>query len=183
MRVFLVLDPDDGPNLLPTPSTSGWAARFPAIFSVTGEQDLDRATALILKSQAGTKGTGQRNTSPRPDYWTSEELLPETKYAEGAARRVLVNAYERNRKAREKCLRHFGKICAVCEFSFETRYGPILAGYIHVHHLTPIAQVGKEYILDPIRDLRPVCPNCQAVIHRREPPFSLEEVKQMIREP
>ena len=37
-----------------------------------------------------------------------------------------------------------------------------------------------EYRLDPIRDLRPVCPNCHAVIHRREPPFSIEEIKHML---
>jgi hypothetical protein len=50
-----------------------------------------------------------------------------------------------------------------------------------VQHVIPIAQVGAEYHLHPIRDLRPVCPNCHAVIHRREPPFSIEEIKQMLR--
>jgi 5-methylcytosine-specific restriction protein A len=50
-----------------------------------------------------------------------------------------------------------------------------------VHHIVPIAKVGKQYRLNPITDLRPVCPNCHAVIHRSEPPFSIEEVKQMLR--
>ncbi len=33
-------------------------------------------------------------------------------------------------------------------------------GFIHVHHLKPLSEVGYEYRVDPIRDLRPVCPNC-----------------------
>jgi len=33
---------------------------------------------------------------------------------------------------------------------------------------------------DPIRDLRPVCPNCHVVIHRREPPYSIDEVRQLL---
>jgi hypothetical protein len=51
---------------------------------------------------------------------------------------------------------------------------------LQLHHVIPIAQVGTEYELHPIRDLRPVCPNCHAVIHRREPPFSIEEIKHML---
>jgi predicted HNH restriction endonuclease len=31
-----------------------------------------------------------------------------------------------------------------------------------------------------VRDLRPVCPNCHATLHHREPPYSLEEVRQFL---
>ena len=82
--------------------------------------------------------------------------------------------------ARDACLRHYGRSCAACGFNFEANYGEATAGYIHVHHVIPMAQVGTEYELHPIRDLRPVCPNCHAVIHRREPPFSIEEIKHML---
>lgn len=44
----------------------------------------------------------------------------------------------------------------------------------------PISEIGTEYEIDPIKDLRPVCPNCHAVIHLREPAFSIEEVKAML---
>jgi predicted HNH restriction endonuclease len=115
-----------------------------------------------------------------PEYLTAEELPSEIEYVEEAARSVMVNAYERNRRAREKCLRQYGRSCAVCGFNFEATYGGSAAGYIQVHHIVPIAKVGKEYRLNPITDLQPVCPNCHAVIHRRELPFSIEEVKQMI---
>ena len=42
-------------------------------------------------------------------------------------------------------------------------------GFIHVHHLKPLAQIGEQYELDPINDLRPVCPNCHAMLHRASP--------------
>lgn len=101
---------------------------------------------------------------------------------EGTARPVLVNAYECNRRAREKCLQNYGSTCFICGFEFEARYGEAAAGYIQVHHIVPIAKVGKDCRLNPITDLRPVCPNCHAVIHRREPPYSIEEVKRMLQD-
>jgi len=106
------------------------------------------------------------------------EEVPETSgYLEGAARTVKINAYERNAKARAACIKHYGAVCFVCGFDFQSRYGAIAAGLIHVHHLVPIAEVRQEYILDPIADLRPVCPNCHAVIHRTTPPLEINEFK------
>jgi len=93
---------------------------------------------------------------------------------EGAAIRVAVNLYERNPAARRRCIEHFGSICSVCAFDFGAFYGPIAEGVIHVHHLTPLSVAGGvEYEIDPVCDLRPVCPNCHVVIHRREPPLML----------
>jgi predicted HNH restriction endonuclease len=117
----------------------------------------------------------------RPDYFAAEELSPDLVYMEGASNQVTVNAFERNPRAREACLQHYGRSCSVCGFTFEARYGEATAGYIHVHHLVPISRIGMKYRLNPIKDLRPVCPNCHAVIHRREPPFSIEEIKLMLR--
>ena len=181
VRVFLALDPGGARDLRQTPSTSSWAARFPSVFRIAGQQDLTRAGQLILMSRRALGPSTRRKANPRPEYFAAEELPPEIKYVEGAASHVLVNAYERNRRAREACLRHYGRSCAACGFNFEANYGETTAGYIHVHHVIPIAQVGTEYQLHPIKDLRPVCPNCHAVIHRREPPLSIEEIKHMLR--
>jgi len=141
---------------------------------------LSTATRLIVKSHATIGLSTRKKATRRPEYLAAEELPSEIEYVEGAARPVLVNAYERNRRAREKCLQHYGRSCAACGFNFEARYGQPAAGYIQVHHIVPIAKVGKEYRLNSLTDLRPVCANCHAVIHRREPPFSIEEVKQML---
>lgn len=109
-----------------------------------------------------------------------EELVNPAKYVEGAKRQVLVNAYERSREARRVCIEHYGSQCAVCDFDFERAYGLVGRGLIHVHHLTPLAEIDGTYELDPIRDLKPVCPNCHAIIHRRTPPYSIEDVRGFI---
>lgn len=98
-------------------------------------------------------------------------------YSEGRLVSVRLNIYERSRKAREACIRYHGDRCAACHFDFATAYGQIGSGFIHVHHLKPLGQIGEEYVLDPINDLRPICPNCHAMLHRREPPFTIEELK------
>lgn len=101
---------------------------------------------------------------------------------EGAKRKVIVNAYERSNEAREKCIEHYGAKCSVCNFSFDTFYGEALGkGFIHVHHLLDIAQIGREYKVDPIKDLRPVCPNCHAMLHRQTPAMDLDKLKALIR--
>lgn len=97
--------------------------------------------------------------------------------SEGSRRSVLVNVYERSDDGRRKCINEYGYACAVCGFDFAKRYGERGKGFIHVHHVRPIASIGHEYKLDPIADLRPVCPNCHAMLHRTEPPCSIEELR------
>jgi len=109
-----------------------------------------------------------------------EELPYKTTYVEGASKSITVNAYERNGKARDACLSHFGHKCAVCHFDFENTYGEIGKAYIHVHHKVPLSEIRAEYILDPIEDLIPVCPNCHAMIHRTEPALSVEALRHHI---
>lgn len=106
-----------------------------------------------------------------------EEVSRPEKYIEGAAKTVSVNAYERNPKARSACIKHYGATCAVCSFDFEKAYGPIGHGFIHVHHIIPLAEIRREYELDPIRDLIPVCPNCHAIIHLTQPALSVKELR------
>ena len=101
-------------------------------------------------------------------------------YSEG--KRVLKKSYlyERNAKARDKCLAHYGYKCYICGFSFMDKYGDIGKGFIHVHHKNPVSEIGHEYTVDPIRDLIPICPNCHAMIHRKVPALSIEELKLII---
>lgn len=106
-----------------------------------------------------------------------DELEPGRKYVEGARKQVRVNAYERKEGARKDCLKAHGLNCAVCGLNFEARYGEIGKGFIHVHHLKPLALLDGEYELDPVADLRPVCPNCHAMLHRREQAMSIEELR------
>lgn len=109
-----------------------------------------------------------------PDEVLGSELL-----VEGAINRITVNAYERNPEARFRCITAHGSVCCICGFNFGAEYGPDAEGYIHVHHIRPLSEVGGEYVVDPIEDLRPVCPNCHAVLHLGERCRSIEEVCQL----
>lgn len=130
---------------------------------------------------------------PRPSYLTAEaadqrvEPLPDEVSSlqpmiEGARYQVTVNAYERDPRARQLCVARHGTACTICGFSFAAAYGPVAEGFIHVHHLRPLSEVGGEYEVNPVEDLRPVCPNCHVVLHRRVPAFSIEEVRAFLRQ-
>ena len=44
-----------------------------------------------------------------------------------------------------------------------------------------MSEIGELYIVDPVSDLIPVCPNCHAVIHLKTPPYAPHEVSAMLR--
>jgi 5-methylcytosine-specific restriction protein A len=110
----------------------------------------------------------------------TDEIQDSANLTEGSYRKVLVNIYERNPIARSKCLAAHGYRCSVCEMDFEAIYGKVAKEFIHVHHLRQLSSIGVEYEIDPIADLRPVCPNCHAVIHMSQPPYTIEQVKEFI---
>lgn len=98
-------------------------------------------------------------------------------YAEGATKQITVNAFERDPNARRKCIEHCGTRCCICDFDFGETFGDLGNGFIHIHHLIPLSEIGNEYRTDPIEDLRPVCPNCHAMLHRLRPALSIDELK------
>ena len=101
---------------------------------------------------------------------------------EGALVTVKANRYERNQKARRECVAKKGYRCLVCGHDFEATYGEIGKNFIHVHHLTPISSIGKEYQLNVETDLVPVCPNCHYMLHRKDPPYTIEELRNLMQE-
>ena len=98
---------------------------------------------------------------------------------EGARVDVVQSRPERDPAARAGCLLAHGCACVVCGIDFGKRYGLIGAGFIHVHHLRPLAE--GERAVDPAADLVPLCPNCHAMVHRRDPPLSVDELKAALR--
>lgn len=132
---------------------------------------------LILDGSANSKEQELKdNYSAIGQDAFAEEFFEGDKYYEGAIKQIKINRYERDLAARNKCIAHYGLSCYICGFKFEDKYGSIGKGFIHIHHLKPLSEIGYEYELDPIQDLRPVCPNCHAIIHRRRPPYSIEEI-------
>jgi hypothetical protein len=114
------------------------------------------------------------------DFVQPGEIDVPLQYFEGATRSITVNAYERNQQARQRCLEHHGHCCCVCGFNFEKVYGELGRNFIHVHHLKPLSEIGKQYKIDPIKDLCPICPNCHAMIHNKAMMMRIEELRNQI---
>ena len=114
------------------------------------------------------------------DYHICEEVQFDSPLYEGKVKVVKVDKYERNSKARELCIAHYGCKCSICDLSLHEKYGESAQGLIVVHHLVSLAEIGQQYEVDPIKDLRPVCPNCHSVIHQKNPAYTVKEVREMI---
>lgn len=104
----------------------------------------------------------------------------EPQFREGDTRQVSISKYERNPDARQRCIEHYGCLCSVCGFDFEKVYGTRGKGFIHVHHIKALSEIRKEYVIDPISDLRPVCPNCHAIIHSGSEMLTIESLRALI---
>lgn len=133
-------------------------------------RELTPQSAHLLDTLLGTSS---------PPAMTQDETLPDV-FTEGATRQVLADVYERDALARRSCIEHHGCKCSVCGFDFEATYGVLGCGFIHVHHLRPLSEIRTEHSVDPIGDLRPVCPNCHAMLHMQEPPMAPEALKAAI---
>ena len=107
----------------------------------------------------------------------ADEVPVTAPFLEGGRVQVTVSRYERDPRARAACIRHYGPVCDACRFDFGAAYSGVADGFIHVHHLTPVSARGQRYEIDPVADLRPVCPNCHAVIHYGGGLRTIEEVR------
>ncbi len=140
-----------------------------------GPDELEEAQRRL--TQVPDSGFPKESDGPE----TLGEITDGETYQEKSVQHVLVNRHERNSKARKKCIEHFGARCKVCDLDFERRYGEVGRGFIHVHHLRPLGRLKSSYRLDPLKDLIPVCPNCHAMLHRRNPPYDVEQLRGQLR--
>lgn len=133
------------------------------------------------KSVYGGSGDAPAPAAAAQEQWVSpDEVVGPPPLVEGAVCRVTVNAYERNPEARQRCIDAHGTACCICGFSFGSVYGAVAQGYIHVHHLRPLSDIRAEYVVDPVEDLRPVCPNCHAVLHLGGECRSIDDVRRLL---
>jgi len=147
-----MLDPDDLVRIAP---------EFHWKYVQSSGQEIDESSALKVLDAL----------SPSFQLLPSSETLPSEEdshvYAEGNRVSVTTNRYERDPKARTACIRHYGHVCFVCGFDFEKVYGERGKGFIEVHHLSPLSELGGSKIsIDPVQDMRPLCSNCHSMIHR-----------------
>lgn len=105
---------------------------------------------------------------------------PEAGQVEGAITQVIVNKYERSPANRAACLAYHGTRCKCCGFDFGSVYGDIGTGFIEVHHTVPVSTMGEGYVVDPVKELVPLCCNCHSMVHRRSPPLEVEELREIL---
>ena len=96
---------------------------------------------------------------------------------EGARMTVVANRYERSPRNRRLCINHYGHSCWVCDLVFSDTYGLLGDGYIEVHHMVPVAEMGAGYRPDPVLEMVPLCSNCHSMIHRGKTLLSPVELR------
>lgn len=101
---------------------------------------------------------------------------------EGTRSEKTCGRYSRSVKNKIRCLEKYGYVCLACGLNPSSIYGPIGRNIIHVHHLTPLSLMASESVVNPETDLVPLCPNCHNFAHKRNPPFSLEEIRELLGE-
>lgn len=152
-KIVLVPIPDSDSSDKDLSIISEWAKySFDLIFSLLTITDIDNKNDNITSIQ--TEGTPTEIRSIR---------------------------YERNPINRQLCLHRKGYNCAVCGMNFYDVYGEIGYHYIEVHHTTPVSAMKPGYVFDVDRDLVPLCSNCHAMVHRKNPPYTVKELKEMIK--
>ena len=112
---------------------------------------------------------------------SAEEVFPSAGYPEGAVKRVEVNRYERDPRARAAAIAHHGLDCVVCGFNFASAYGALGEDFVHVHHVRELALLADGYVVDPEVDLVPLCANCHSMIHRQRPALTPDALRQILR--
>ncbi|WP_286255953.1 HNH endonuclease [Marinobacter shengliensis] len=101
-------------------------------------------------------------------------------YPEGVMTTVQANRFERDRRNRAAAIAIHGTSCLACGVELSRVYGGVAEGFIEIHHTTPVSELGAAYVINPAKDLVPLCPNCHAIAHRRSPPFSVQEIRRLI---
>lgn len=107
---------------------------------------------------------------------------------EGAERQVTRNIRERDPAARRAAEAHWrqlrgGLICEGCGIDFGQTYGQRGEGFMHFHHLNPLAAAEGPRAVNGARDLVPLCPNCHAMVHRGEDLLGIADLRALLGRP
>lgn len=134
-----------------------------------------------MKHQSDKKG----KTEKRENYVDENEVI-----TEGEKTRSESARYKRSRAVRDAAIAFYkdksGRIaCAVCGFDFQQVYGALGQDFIEIHHEHPLflgdGEAEESTVKEAISKVKPLCPNCHRMIHRRrEEMLSVEELKETI---
>lgn len=130
---------------------------------VPGErQDYDQEAPLSTMAE----------TQETPVEHNDADYAPDS---EGLEHQFNLTKKERNPQLRRKCIEYYKKLwggrihCICCGFDFGKAYGEIGEDYIEIHHVTPHHTFEGEHMVNPAKDLIPLCSNCHSMIHKGTP--------------
>ena len=157
----------------------GWARQFKAPWKNVCALDI-QSSLPITTQEIKQLVSNSPETAPSFFKRTAPSRKPEA-LIEGSIVELNLTAFERDPEARKACLAHYGTSCQICQFDFGAAYGDLGNGFIHVHHIVPLSQIRGAHIVDPIKDLIPVCPNCHAMLHINQgAALPIEQLKKIV---
>lgn len=137
-----------------------------------------RVTEERLDAHGGTEG--YLNKIRKSSY--RKKSSSETSFTEGLRQRKEVSFFSRNPRLASLAKEVYGYRCNVCNFDFEEYYGDIGKEFIECHHLNPLSENDSEKkIQTHLKDVITICSNCHKMIHKRIPPYTIEELKAKIK--
>lgn len=174
--------------------TGNWYAhlkQFPAaLFDANGylhvNSEEEYKSSIYLK-KGKQLSINMPGISAVPGYILFPEQAPEPdidihalSVSEGNSKLVTHLRRERNQTIIKTKKKHSKSLdCEICGFSFKNIYGEKARDYCEVHHLIQLSEAERETETS-IKDLAILCSNCHRVVHIRNPPFTLTEVKEML---
>jgi 5-methylcytosine-specific restriction protein A len=142
------------------------------------QSDLKKITEhYMLLTHRGGVDSNLTGSDFEPDNLKEQDLEERKRY-------IRHRSIERNPGNSRKVKEVRGYVCEACGFDFKNFYGDLSLNkkgetYIEAHHLIPLSNLpeGKALKLSPKEDFRVLCANCHKMIHRKNPPYTIEELK------
>jgi predicted HNH restriction endonuclease len=128
--------------------------------------------ALDLQASMDVFQTKERGFDIHDDYLEAKKRMHES------------FLFLRNAVLARRVKEKYGYVCQGCGFDFEKEYGEIGRNYIECHHLVPLSERAADEwqhgTISHESDVTVLCSNCHSMVHRRQPPLSLDELKSII---
>jgi 5-methylcytosine-specific restriction protein A len=149
-------------------TTKGGQLTKQIVDEFTERPDEMLSAADQIRSAIASTDPDVLNAIATPD--SQEEETEEAIAVEGRVLQRMHRFRERNARLRkqkiESVRRGGGALaCQVCRFDFAQRFGSHGEGYIEVHHVLPLHEIGTAETR--LSDLALVCANCHRMSHRR----------------
>jgi hypothetical protein len=143
-----------------------WDRKFPSVRVQVGNPQLYAVRPLPRDDQRKVNRAREKR----------EATLSTTEVIEGETLRREINFRRRNRALIEAKKAESDYRCEVCDFSFEEAYGPVGKAFIIAHHVELLGS-RRRASRTTLEDIKLICANCHAMIHKQAPPFLLAELR------